>query len=93
MSTLNVTIPASVRDRVEHFAKEDGVSVDDFVASVLSQRIAVADADSYMRQRAKKGSADKLIKMLAKAPDVQPQPCDQLTKSGEQDGAENGESR
>ena len=68
MSTLSINIPNSVRSRVEHFAEADGVSVDVYISSILSQRMAVADADSYMQKRAKKGSAKKMLEILAKAP-------------------------
>lgn len=80
MSTVSIEIPETIRSRVEHIAHADGLSVDDFITSVLSQRIAVADADSYVRNRARKGSADKLIELLNKAPDVQPDSFDQLGK-------------
>lgn len=78
MSTLNITIPDSVRSRLERCAREEGVSMDDFVASVLSQRVAVADADSYVRGRASRGSAESLIQLLDKAPDNEPEPGDRI---------------
>ena len=78
MSTLSVSIPDSVRSRIEFFADEDGVSVEHFVSTILSQRIAVADADSYIRKRAMRGSPDRLIELLATAPDVPPEPRDQI---------------
>jgi hypothetical protein len=86
VSTLKIKIPDSIRSRVEHFARKDGVSVDDYVASVLSQRVAVADADSYVQNRAARGSSDKLLELLGKAPDVEPEPHDRITANGEQDG-------
>lgn len=80
---MNISLPDSIRSRLEHFAQEDGVSVDDYVAAVLSQRLAVADADSYIQSRAAKGSADRLIELLDKAPKVEPEPGDRITKNGE----------
>ena len=78
MSSLSVSIPDSVRERVEALAREDGVSVDAFVATVLSQRVAVADADSYVRRRASRGSAEKMIEILSQAPKVEPEDFDRL---------------
>ena len=78
MSTLSVSIPDSVRSRIEFFAGEDGVSVEHFVSTILAQRIAVADADSYIRRRAMRGSPDRLIELLAAAPDVPPDSQDQI---------------
>lgn len=78
MSTLNISIPDSIRQRLETLAREDGVEVDSFVATVLSQRVAVADADSYIRRRASRGSAEQMREILAQAPKVEPEPNDRL---------------
>ena len=78
MSTLSISIPDSIRQRVEVLAREDGVEVDAFVATVLSQRVAVADADSYVRRRAARGSAQQMLDILSQAPRVEPEPCDRL---------------
>jgi hypothetical protein len=81
MSTLSISIPESVRSRVEVLAGEEGVSIDHFVSTILAQRVAVADADSYVRKRAMRGSPDRLLELLAAAPDVPPEPHDQITPS------------
>ena len=72
MSSLTISIPDSVRQRAESLALEDGVSLDAFVASVLSQRVAVAEADSYIRLRAQRGSAEKMLNIPQPAPQCQP---------------------
>ena len=81
MSTLHISIPDSVRERVESLARDDGVSVEAFVASVLSQRAAVAEADSYIRRRASRGSAKQMIEILEQAPKIEPEPHDRLDHS------------
>lgn len=78
MSTLSISIPDSIRQRVEALAREDGVEVDSFIATVLSQRVAVADADSYVRRRAARGSAQQMLEILSQAPQVEPDPGDRL---------------
>ena len=80
MSTLNISIPDSVRSRIEFFAGEDGVSIENFVATILAQRVAVADADSYIRKRAMRGSPERLMELLSAAPNVAPEPQDQITE-------------
>ncbi len=84
---MNITIPESLRNRMEEFAREEGVPVEDFIVSVLSQRIAIADADSYVRRRAARGSAERLQESLEKAPEVEPELHDRINRDGEQDGA------
>lgn len=83
MSTISISIPDSLKERVEQYARRDGISVADFVASVLSQRMAVADADSYISKRAARGSADKMRELLDRAPDVSPDDDDKISSNGE----------
>ena len=78
MSTLNIQLPDSIRQRVEVLAREDGVGVDAFVATVLSQRIAVAEADSYVRRRSAQGSAKQMLDILEMAPKVEPEERDRI---------------
>lgn len=78
MSTLTISIPDSVRRRVESLAEADGVPIEDFVASVLSQRAAIAEADSYVQRRAARGSAAQMLEILRAAPKVEPDAHDRL---------------
>jgi hypothetical protein len=78
MSTLTISIPDSVRSRIEFFAGKDGVSVERYVSAVLAQRIAVADADLIVQKRTKEGSPERLWELLAAAPDVAPEPQDRI---------------
>ena len=78
MSAVTVNIPDSLWDRIERMADEDGVSVDSLILTILSQRIAVADAESYVKMRGRRGSADSLKRILEAAPDVEPSSEDKL---------------
>ena len=78
MSTLSISIPESIRQRVESMAQADGVSIDALIATILSQRVAVADADSYVRRRASRGSAQQLLEILSLTPQVEPESHDKL---------------
>lgn len=80
MSTLTISIPDSVRRAVESLAEADGVGVDHFVSTILAQRIAIAEADSYVRSRAARGSAAQMLDILKAAPQVHPDPQDRFHK-------------
>jgi len=53
-------------------ARAEGVSTDSLVSSILSQRLAVAEADSYIRSRGNRGSAEKMLQILSQAPQIEP---------------------
>lgn len=92
MSILEVKLPDSIRQRVEHFANEEGVSVDDYLAAVITQRVAVAEADSYVRRRGARGSARRMLETLRSAPDVDPEPYDRIPKDGEEEAGDAGKA-
>jgi hypothetical protein len=80
MSSLNVNLPESLRRRAAVLAAEDGVSLDQFVATALAEKVAVLDADTYIRQRAARGSREKFERVLAKVPDVEPPEEDRISR-------------
>lgn len=79
MSTLNVNIPESLRRRAESLAEDDGVPLDQFIATALAEKVAVLDADSYIRERAARGSREKFDRVLSKVPDLEPEEHDRLS--------------
>jgi len=80
MSTLNVNIPESLRRRAQSLAQDDGVPLDQFIATALAEKVAVLDADSYIRERAERGSREKFDRVLSKVPDVEPEEHDRLSQ-------------
>ncbi len=79
MSTLNVNIPESLRRRAQSLAQNDGVPLDQFIATALAEKVAVLDADSYIGERAARGSREKFDRVLSKVPDVEPEEHDRLS--------------
>ena len=79
MSTLNVNIPESLHRRAKSLAQDDGVPLDQFIATALAEKVAVLDADSYIRERAERGSREKFDRVLSKVPDVEPEEHDRLS--------------
>jgi hypothetical protein len=79
MSTLKVNIPESLHRRAQTLAQDDGVPLDQFIATALAEKVAVLDADSYIRERAARGSREKFDRVLAKVPDVEPDAHDRLS--------------
>ena len=80
MSKLNVNIPESLRRRAQSLAQDDGVPLDQFIATALAEKVAVLDADSYIRERAARGSREKFERVLSKVPDVEPEKHDSLSE-------------
>jgi len=82
MSTFTVNIPESLRLRAQALAQDDGVPLDQFIATALAEKVAVLDADSYIRERAARGSREKFNRVLSKVPDIEADEQDSLSRPG-----------
>jgi hypothetical protein len=81
MSSITITLPDSLQRRLQEIAEKDGVTVDEFVSTIVSQRIAVGEAQSLVQARAARGSGKRLVELLDSAPDVDPEPGDELPET------------
>lgn len=79
MSSLQVHIPESLWLRAHELASDDGVALDQFIATALAEKVAVLDAESDIRERAARGSREKFERVLATVPDVEPEEGDRLS--------------
>ncbi|PSQ79414.1 MAG: toxin-antitoxin system HicB family antitoxin [Bacteroidetes bacterium QS_1_63_11] len=78
MSKISVNVPNSLRSRIEKMAEKEGVSPSQFMAIAAAEKVAVLDTEAYLEERAKRGSREKLLRVLDKAPDVEPEEYDRL---------------
>lgn len=77
-NVLSVRIPKTLHSQVRELAAEEGVSMNQFVMLALAEKVAALQAIDYLEERAKRGSREKLLAVLAKAPDVEPEEYDKL---------------
>jgi hypothetical protein len=78
MSVLSLRLPHTLHEQVREIAQAEGISMNQFVALAVAEKVAVLQASDYLAQRARRGSRDKLLTILAKAPDVDPDEDDKL---------------
>lgn len=73
-------LPESLKETAVHLAKEDGVSLNQWIVSAVAQKIgAVETAQAYFQRRASAANLDDLRRLLNSAPDVPPsEPGDAL---------------
>lgn len=78
MSVLSLRLPSSVHEQLRSFAEQEGVSINQFITLAISEKMATINTRNYLQQRAKRGSRAKLLAVLSKAPDVEPEAGDRL---------------
>jgi hypothetical protein len=63
---------------VKALARKEGISINEFITLAVAEKLATLSTADYLTERAKRGSREKLLAMLAKAPDVEPEDYDRL---------------
>jgi uncharacterized protein (DUF1778 family) len=70
MSTLNLRLPDSVHEKIKQFAKAEGISINQFIASAALEKISAFATVDYLKSRAKKANEDLFLQALEAIPDV-----------------------
>ncbi len=78
MTTITAKLPDSLLRRAKMVAEREGMSLDQFLAISLSGQLSSFDTARSFEERAKRGDWNRMRELLAKAPDVEPEPYDAL---------------
>lgn len=78
MSTINIHLPESLHKAIRELAKRENVSINQFIALALTEKISAMMTEEYLAERAKRGNRAKFEAILAKVPDVEPEEQDKL---------------
>lgn len=78
MSNLSIQLPDSLYKSLQKLAEQDGVSLDQFIALAVAEKIAALTTEGYLQERASQGNRSKYEAVLAKVAGIEPEPEDQL---------------
>ncbi len=78
MSTLSLRLPNSLHEKIRQLTKEEGMSINQFIASAAAEKMAALMTESYLAQRAKRGDVHRFLTVLNKVPDTEPEEKDRL---------------
>ena len=78
MSTISLRLPDSLHDSVRKLAKEDNISINQFVATALAEKMSALITEEYLSERAARGDKRKFKGALAKVRKIRPDKNDQL---------------
>lgn len=78
MSSISLRLPDSLHNRVRKLAERDHVSINQFVATAVAEKISALETEEYLAARAKRASRKKFEKALGEVPDVEPEERDRL---------------
>ncbi len=78
-ATYPLKLPLSVKKAAQRLAKEDGVSLNQWIAAAVAEKVGVIEtAAEFLEERAGKATGMGLMKFLRSAPRVAPEPEDRI---------------
>jgi len=78
MSALSLRLPDSIHRHIREIAKKEGVSINQFISSAVSEKISALLTEDYLKSRAKKARKKDFKSILDKVPDREPLSGDEL---------------
>jgi len=78
MSAISLRLPNSIHDRARVLSRRDHVSINQFVATAVAEKISAIETESYLAQRAQRASREKFEAALAQIPDREPEEYDRF---------------
>lgn len=78
MSALSLRLPSSIHQHIREIAKNEGVSINQFVSSAVSEKISAIMTEDYLKSRAKRAKKSDLRKILDDVPKRKPILGDEL---------------
>ncbi len=81
-ATYPLKLPTSIKEAADRLAKEDGVSLNQWIAAAVAQKVGTVEtAAEFFARRAKGASRKDLAIWLGKVPDVPPSPEDEIAEN------------
>ena len=72
MSTLSLRLPDSLHEEVKLLAKNEGISINQFISSAVAEKMSALLTEKYLAKRAKQGDLKAFLEAMSKVPDVDP---------------------
>ena len=77
MATLSLRLPDSLHRHLKELAEREKVSINQLISTAVAEKMSALMTADYLESLARKGSREAFEAVLAKVPDVEPDPWDQ----------------
>lgn len=85
-ATYPLKLPVSIKNAAARLAKEDGVSLNQWIATAVAQKVGVVEtAAEFFRRRSEGFTLGDLDRVLDKVPNRPPEPGDELPEGWDPD--------
>jgi len=66
MSTVTLRLPKFLHKEVKNIAREEGISINQFIATALAEKMSALRTQEYLEQRAARGDRTKFEQALSR---------------------------
>ncbi|WP_428312766.1 Arc family DNA-binding protein [Hydrocarboniphaga sp.] len=77
ISTFPLRLPRSIRAAVEKVSKQDGTSMNQFVATAVAEKLAVMDAEQFFKARQSRADLKKFDAIMKRKRGLPPRAGDE----------------
>ncbi len=78
-ATYPLKLPLSVKQAAQRLAREDGVSLNQWIAAAVAEKVGVVEtAAEFFKKRAGSATGARLMRFLENAPKASPDPADRV---------------
>ncbi len=78
MSALSLRLPNSIHKHIKEIARQEGVSINQFIASAVAEKISAIMTEDYLTEHAKQAKRSDFTRILDNVPSRKPLPGDEL---------------
>jgi predicted transcriptional regulator len=78
MSTISLRLPQSLHRRVRDLAKQEEISINQFIATALAEKMSALMTSDYLEERSKRGNRQKFVRAMSKVRGIDPEKKDAL---------------
>lgn len=78
MGALSLRLPTSIHKHIKEIAKKEGVSINQFISSAVSEKISAIMTEEYLKTRAKRAKKGDFKRILNEVPGREPFPGDEI---------------
>jgi hypothetical protein len=86
MATLSRRLPDSLHRQLKSLAKKEKVSINQLVSTAVAEKMSALMTEDYLEALARRGDREAFDRVLAKVPDVPPDPWDRWDEETSSEG-------
>lgn len=72
MAAISLRLPESIYEMAKTLSKQDQVSLNQFIATAVSEKVSALNTETYLNERKIRGSKEKFLSALDKVADNKP---------------------